>query len=93
MSNPLVSIIVPVYNAEKTAAYCLESICGQTYPALEILVLNDGSADGSLAVCRQLAAQDPRIRVIDKPKARSRKFCVPLWFRGVKCAVGTPRYL
>ena len=67
MSNPLVSIIVPVYNAEKTAAYCLESICGQTYPALEILVLNDGSADGSLAVCRQLAAQDPRIRVIDKP--------------------------
>lgn len=69
MSNPLVSVIVPVYNAEKTVSYCLESICRQSYPELEIIVLNDSSADGSLAVCRQFAAQDPRIRVIDKPNS------------------------
>lgn len=69
MSNPLVSVIVPVYNAEKTVARCLESICSQTYPELEVIVLNDGSSDGSLAVCRRLAAQDPRIRVVDKPNS------------------------
>lgn len=49
MTNPLVSIIVPVYNAQKGLSRCLESICGQTYQELEIIVLNDGSTDDSLA--------------------------------------------
>ena len=48
MTNPLVSIIVPVYNAQNSVARCLESICGQTYQELEIIVLNDGSTDDSL---------------------------------------------
>ena len=43
MTNPLVSIIVPVYNAQNSVARCLESICSQTYQELEIIVLNDGS--------------------------------------------------
>lgn len=69
MSNPLVSVVVPVYNARNSIARCLNSICGQTYKELEILVLDDGSKDDSLAICQQLAAQDPRIRVVSKPNA------------------------
>ena len=66
MTNPLVSIIVPVYNAQNNVARCLESICGQTYQELEIIVLNDGSTDDSLAICEQFRAKDPRIVVVDK---------------------------
>ena len=66
MNTPLVSVIVPVYNVEKTLARCLESICSQTYQELEIIVLNDGSTDDSLAICEQFRAKDPRIVVVDK---------------------------
>jgi len=66
MTNPLVSIIVPVYNAQKGLSRCLESICSQTYQELEIIVLNDGSTDDSLAICEQFRAKDPRIMVVDK---------------------------
>ena len=51
MEKPLVSIILPVYNAQSHLARCLESVCGQTYKNLEIIVLNDGSKDQSLPVC------------------------------------------
>lgn len=61
-----ISIIVPVYNAAKTLPRCVQSLTGQTYRNLEILLVNDGSKDDSLAVCRNLAEQDDRIRVIDK---------------------------
>lgn len=48
MSNlPLISVIVPVYNTEAYLRKCLDSICEQTYPHLEILCVNDGSTDGS----------------------------------------------
>lgn len=63
----LVSVIVPIYNAEPFLAQCLESIIGQAHMALEIICLNDGSTDASLSIMRAYAAQDPRIRVIDKP--------------------------
>ena len=66
MNTPLVSVIVPVYNVEKTLARCLESICGQSYQNLEIIVVNDGSPDGSLAICEQFRAKDPRVTVVDK---------------------------
>ena len=65
MTNPLVSIIVPVYNAQKGLSRCLESICSQTYQELEIIVLNDGSMEDSLAICEQFRAKDPRIVVGD----------------------------
>lgn len=65
--NPLISIIVPVYNAEKTLARCIRSLIGQSYRNIEILLVNDGSKDASLAICRQFAQEDDRIRVIDKP--------------------------
>ena len=53
MEKPLVSIILPVYNAQSHLARCLESVCGQTYKNLEIIVLNDGSKDQSLPVCEE----------------------------------------
>ena len=67
MPEPLVSIIVPAYNAAGCIARCVESIVSQSYQELEILLLNDGSRDDTLAICRKLAEADPRIRVIDKP--------------------------
>lgn len=69
MEQPLVSVIVPMYNAQNTIRRCVESICGQSYPNLEILLLNDGSKDDTLAVCRELAAADARIHLIDKPNS------------------------
>ncbi|MDT4762158.1 glycosyltransferase family 2 protein [Sphaerochaeta sp. PS] len=60
-----ISIIVPVYNAEHTLAYCLESIVRQTYTNLEILLINDGSKDSSLEICKRYQATDSRIIIID----------------------------
>lgn len=69
METPLVSMIVPAYNAQSTLRRCIDSICSQSCPGLEIILLNDGSRDGTLALCRELAAADPRIRVVDKPNS------------------------
>ena len=66
MEQPLVSVIVPVYNTEKQLGRCVESICAQTWQNLEIILLNDGSTDGSLAVCEACRQSDPRIRLVDK---------------------------
>ena len=65
MTNPLVSIIVPVYNAQKGLSRCLESICSQTYQEWEILVLNGGATDDSLASWERVRAEDPRFVVVD----------------------------
>lgn len=61
-----ISVIVPVYNVEKYVAKCIESIINQSYRNLEILLLNDGSTDGSGAICDEYAKRDKRIRVIHK---------------------------
>src|SRR5699024_717018 len=63
--QPLVSIIVPIYNAQDHIARCVESIRRQTYENLEILLLNDGSQDVSLQVCQMYAGVDKRIVLID----------------------------
>lgn len=62
-----ISIIVPVYNAEKKLERCVASLRGQSYENIEILLVNDGSRDNSLNICQKLAQEDGRIRVIDKP--------------------------
>ena len=62
--EPLLSVIVPVYNVEDFLDQCLDSIVNQTYRNLEILVVDDGSTDGSGALCDQWAQRDARIRVI-----------------------------
>ena len=51
--NDLITIVVPVYNVEKYLPHTLESICGQTYTNLQILLIDDGSTDDSLAVCHK----------------------------------------
>ena len=61
----MVSIIVPVYNAENVLGYCLNSIISQTYVNLEVLVINDGSTDNSLEICENYAKIDSRIKVIN----------------------------
>ena len=57
----MISIVVPVYNLEKYIAVCLDSILAQTYQNLEIIVVDDGSKDGSADVIRKYAEKDSRI--------------------------------
>ena len=65
--KPRVSIIVPVYNAAPYLMQCVDSLTNQTLKETEIILINDGSTDDSLAVCIELASKDDRIRLIDKP--------------------------
>jgi len=64
--NPKVSIIVPIYNAEKTLDRCINSILNQDYIDFELLLIDDGSKDFSGAICDEYAAKDTRVRVIHK---------------------------
>lgn len=64
--SPLISVIVPVYNVEQYLEQCLDSIIGQSYPHLEIILVNDGSTDRSGAICNEYATRDKRIKVIHK---------------------------
>ena len=66
--EPLVSVIVPVYNVEGCLPACLDSILGQTYRNLEILLLDDGSQDGSGRICEEYGKRDDRIRFVRKEK-------------------------
>ena len=66
MNQPLVSIILPVYNAQTHLARCIGSILNQTYRNLELIILNDGSRDQSLPVCEEFRAKDSRIVLVDK---------------------------
>ncbi len=62
-----VSIVVPVYNVREYLPRCLSSIQGQTYQSLDIILVDDGSTDGSEVICDELAEQDNRVQVIHKP--------------------------
>ena len=62
-----ISVIIPIYNAERFLREALDSVVNQTMPDLEILCLNDGSTDNSLEILLEYASKDSRIRVIDKP--------------------------
>ena len=64
---PKVSIIVPVYNVATYLPKCVESILNQTESDIEIILVNDGSTDNSLEICKTLASQDERIVVLDRP--------------------------
>lgn len=66
MGSPLVSIIVPVYNAEKTLNRCIGSILLQEYQNIELILVNDGSTDSSLSICRYWSNKDSRVIVIEK---------------------------
>ncbi len=61
-----ISIIIPVYNAENFIGRCLDALINQTYPNIEILCINDGSADNSLKILQEYAAKDKRIKVFSQ---------------------------
>ena len=85
MDESLVSIIVPIYNAGPYLEQCLDSIVGQTHKDLEIILLNDGSTDDSLATMRRYAENDGRIKMIDKQNQGYGATCN----RGLAEATGT----
>lgn len=66
-SQPLISVIVPVYNVEDYVGACIDSIIEQTYEKLEIILIDDGSTDNSGAICDQYSTRDNRIKVIHQP--------------------------
>lgn len=63
-----ISVVIPIYNVEAYLAECLDSVTGQTYQNLEILLVDDASPDGCGAVCERYAENDRRIRVVHKEK-------------------------
>lgn len=84
---PLVSVVVPVYNAEPYLRECLDSLFGQTLKEIEIIAVDDGSTDGSGKILDEFAARDRRLKVIHQENAgvsAARN-------RGIKAARG--RYL
>lgn len=66
---PMVSVIIAVYGVEDFLAQCLDSVLGQTYGHLDVVLVDDGSPDASPAICDSYAAKDPRVRVIHQSNA------------------------
>lgn len=66
VTQPLISVIVPVYRTQEYLTRCVDSLLGQTYRNLEILLIDDGSDDESGAICDEFAQKDERVRVIHK---------------------------
>lgn len=66
MENPLISIIIPIYNVEKYLKRCLDSVVNQSYKNLDIILVDDGSTDKSGIICDEYSKKDDRIRVIHK---------------------------
>jgi len=64
--NPGVSVVIPAYNAERWIARTLASVRGQTYRELEIIVVDDGSTDGTAKIVRDIAREDPRVRLLEQ---------------------------
>lgn len=81
----LVSVIVPVYNKKEYVAKCLDSILAQTYKKWELLLVDDGSVDGSGEICDRYAGQDGRVRTIHQKNAGPTAACVT----GMKEAAGS----
>ena len=62
-----VSVVIPVYNKEEYVEQCLRSVLAQQFDGFEVIAVDDGSTDGSGAVCDRLAASDARLRVVHTP--------------------------
>ena len=68
-AHPYISVIIPTYNAENFISKCLEHLVHQTYKNIEIIVVDDGSTDNTVKICKSYAASDKRIRVIRQKNA------------------------
>ncbi|MFI3296359.1 MAG: glycosyltransferase family 2 protein [bacterium] len=64
MANPLISIIIPIYNSELYLERCLKSVLSQSFSSYEVILVDDGSTDSSLDICNLFAAKDSRIKVL-----------------------------
>ena len=63
---PILSVIVPVFNVEPYLGSCVNSILSQSFEDFELILVNDGSTDGSLLVCKEFELVDSRVKVVDK---------------------------
>jgi glycosyltransferase involved in cell wall biosynthesis len=68
MSNPIISVVVPVFNTARYLGECLDSLTGQTMREMEFVCVNDASTDNSPGILRKYAAKDSRIKIIDMPQ-------------------------
>ena len=85
MADELISVIVPVYGAQAYLNKCVDSIIGQTYENLEIILVDDGSKDRSGIMCDEYAELDKRVRVIHKTNGG----LMSAWMEGAKKATGS----
>ena len=85
---PKISVLIQAYNVERYIARCLDSVIGQTLGDLEIIIVNDGSTDGTSRVLGEYAARDSRIRVINHPENLGL-----LWARKTGVEASTGDYL
>lgn len=83
-NTPLVSIIIPVYNVEQYLDQCMETVLGQTYSNLDIILVDDGSKDKSSQMCDEYVAKDKRVKVLHKENGG----LISAWTAGVKSALG-----
>ena len=67
--SPLISVIIPVYNVKGYLERCVESVLTQDYKNIEVIIVDDGSTDGSAEICEALASKDNRIVVIHQINA------------------------
>jgi glycosyltransferase involved in cell wall biosynthesis len=67
MPTPAVTVLMPVYNAERFVAQTVDTLLAQTFNDFEFVIINDGSTDGSLKILQDYARRDPRIRLISRP--------------------------
>ena len=68
-AQKLVSVIIPIYKAEKYLPMCVDSVLNQTYQNLEVILVDDGSPDNCPAICDEYAQKDKRIRVLHQKNA------------------------
>ena len=66
MNNPLISIVIPIYNSENQLEQCIDSLLNQAYQNLEIILVDDGSKDSSWDKCERYAQKDSRIKAVHK---------------------------
>lgn len=84
MSNPFFSIVIPVYNTIKELRRCVDSVVSQTFEDFELILVDDGSTDGSGELCDRLSAEDSRIKTIHKANGG----CAAARNTGIRAATG-----
>lgn len=81
VSHPMISVILPVYNAENYLQECIDSVLAQSYENFELLLIDDCSNDGSARIMRENAAKDPRIKLFRNKQNRGVSVCRNLGIR------------